>query len=169
MALSATATLKLRFTAQQENDMDFGGSVGIERMDEVRGPTFASGTAANQINVFWEDQRTVVQGGTETINIHDGAVEKNGIGNVVAMDILKAIYIKNTSTALTLSLNGAAAMVPFTSANTETIDLLPGCEFFMSNPGTAGWAMGTNKSIKITISGGSGSCVYDIAMWGVTS
>ena len=168
MTLSATATLKLRFTAQQENDMDFGGSVGIERMDEVRGPSFTSGTAANQINVFWEDQRTLAQAATETINLHDGAVEKNGIGNTVAMDFCKAFYLKNTSTALTVSINGLAATIPFTSANAETINVPPGGEFFMSWPGT-GWDMSVNKNFKITISAGAGTCTFDVALWGVTS
>jgi hypothetical protein len=165
MTLSATATLKLRFTAQQNNTLDFDTSTGIERMDAVRGPNFASGTGANQINVFWEDQRTLAQGANETLNIHNGSMT-NGIGNTLTMDILRAIYIKNNSTALSLNINGAATTVAFTSANTETIVVPPGGEFFMSIPGAAGLDCVTNVGIKITISAGAGSCIYDIAVWG---
>lgn len=168
MTLSATATLGIRLTSAQIQDLDFGADV-TDRMDEARGKAFTSGTGANNINVFWRDQRAIAQAATETLALHDGSLT-NGLGNAVTMDALKAIYVKNTSTALTLSIGGVATGVPLQSdPTTVTIDIPPGGEFLMTAPNATGWDVTTNEDLKMTASAGSGTLTYDVAVWGVDS
>lgn len=167
MTLSATAQIRMRLIASQINAMDFGQN-GIENMDEWKGNVFTSGKSADMINVFWADQRTITQGANETLNLHNGSLT-NGIGNVLTMDIVKGIFIENTSAALTLSINGAATTVALTSANTETINLPPGASVcFVCGTATA-WDCVTNVGIKLAASAGAGTLTYNLAVFGVDS
>ncbi len=168
MALSATANLRIHLTAAQVEDLDFGADV-TDRMDESRGKAFTSGTGANNINVMWRDQRGIAAEATETLALHDGTLT-NGLGNAVTMDALKAIYVKNTSTTLTLSIGGVATGVPLQSdPETITIDIPPGGELLMTAPNATGWDVTTNEDLKMTAEAGTGTLTYDIAVWGVDS
>jgi hypothetical protein len=167
MTLSATAQVRLRLIASQLNAMDYGGN-GTEMLDQWEGNVFTGGTAANQVNLFWADQRTINPGANETLNLKNASLT-NGIGNAVAMDVVKAVYIENTSTALTLKINGAATTVAFTSANTETIDLPPGAWVCFCCGTAAAWDSATNVGIKIAASAGAGTLTYNIVVIGVDS
>jgi len=167
MALTATATLSIRMTAQQSNDATFGED-GVGRIDEVAGPTFTSGAGASNINLIYSAARTIAQGANETLNVHNASLT-NAIGNTVAMDVLKAIYVKNTSTALTLSVGGGTTPVLFLSTGAETINVPPGGELFISAPNAAGWDTVTQVNLKFAASAGSGSLTYNLALYGVDS
>jgi hypothetical protein len=167
MTLSATCNLRTRLQATQTNDVDFCGD-GVQNIDEDLSLALTAGTGANLCNLMWTDQRTIAAGANETINLKNASLT-NAIGNTVAMDVLKLIYIKNTSTALTLHVNGAATTVAFTSANTETLELPPGAFVIFGCATATAWDTATNTSLKFTASAGSGNLIYNLAIIGVDS
>jgi hypothetical protein len=167
MTLSAQAQARVRVQASQTQDVDFCGD-GIQVIDENLGITLTAGTAANQCNLIWTDQRTLTQGTNETLDLKNASLV-NAIGNTVAMDVLKFIYVKNNSTALTLSINGVASGVAFTSANTETIQLPPGAFVCFGCATAAAWDTASNTKLKFAASAGAGSLTFDVMIIGVDS
>ena len=111
--------------------------------------TWTFGTGANQINVLFQDQRSTDDTG-ETLDLNSGATLKDSFGNVLTMENLKFLYIKNTHASLVLELFGNTSLdLLIITGTTDAIEIPPGGEFYWSAPTALGIDVSTNVKLYI--------------------
>jgi len=164
MSLSGKFGLSLVATDDSTDEL----SRLVDYLNLSRGVTFSEGEGANQIDMVFHDQRTLVDGANETLDIHDGSLT-NKVGVPITMDKLKALYIKNGSTEAGLIIGGAAAdQLGLFSDVSDKLVLPPGGEFLIIAPGASGIDCSSNSDLKLEHDGtGSSSLIYDIVIFGV--
>lgn len=134
-------------------------------LDELKissGIDWTFGTGANQVNLLWHDKRTLADGANETIAIYSGATEKNAFGDLLTMEAIKFLYIKNKSADATLKILGTAVTaIPICSDPSDIIEIPPGGMFLWTCPTAAGIVTTTNENLKLEHDG-TGSDTMDI-------
>jgi hypothetical protein len=129
---------------------------------------FANGTGSGQANLIFRDQRTLLTGANETLDLAGALTDP--FGATLTFGHVKALIIENTSTARTLTVGGAAANAweTWTSAG-GTVTVPPGGIFSICAP-AAGFAVtaGTGDLLKIANDAGS-SCTYNLIIIGTSS
>ena len=124
------------------------------------------GTAVNQINCLFQDQRSTDDTG-ETLDLYASGSLTDCFGNALTMEALKFIYVKNTHASLILELMGNAANdLLILSGTTDALEIPPGGEFYWSAPTAAGIVLTTNKNLFIAATT-SGTITYDIIAGGL--
>ena len=122
------------------------------------------GTAENQINVLFQDSRSTNDTG-ETIALDAGQIDC--FGNVLSMDAIKFLYLKNTHATLTLEVFGDTDVdLLIITGTTDALEIPPGGEFYWSAPTAAGINTTANKKLFIA-SESAGTITYDIIMGGL--
>ena len=163
---SLTANLALNMTLTYTKTTDLG--TVPYTLNLGRGKTFTNGTGANKAEVLFDDQRTLADGASETLDLRDGTLT-DALGVAVTMDILRALYIKNGSTDAGLLIGGAVAtpVALFGDSATDILTLPPGGEFLFIAPNATGIDLTTNADLKLAHNGvGSSTLTYDIIVVG---
>jgi hypothetical protein len=142
------------------------GSTG-HVVHETLGMTLTDGTGANKGDVCFDDYRTLADGANETLDLHDGSLT-DPLGTALTMDIMRGLYIKNTSTDASLLIGGAAATQLGLFADvSDILTLPPGGEFVFTAPDATGVDVTTNADLKLEHNGtGTSSMIYHIVVVG---
>ena len=140
----------------------------VDTLNLSRGINFTEGVGANQINMIFHDQRTLADAANETLAFNDGSLT-NKVGVSITMDIVKAIYIKNTSSDATLILGNATSnAILLFGSTTHTHLCKPGGEFVFIAPDINGLDVTTNDELKFEHDGtGTDDLIYDLVVMGV--
>jgi len=131
----------------------------------------AFGTAANQANMVWHDQRTLADSATEELDLSGGLTD--AFGDSITLARVKAIFIKtNAASVANLQVGGAAAnaFINWVGDATDKLIVRGAGGFFMTvGPDATGFAVtaATGDLLKITHDGSdTADIVYDIIVIG---
>ncbi len=166
--MAVTASIKTLIAAT------LSGTAGLSAVSAPVSVTaalsLANGTAADQANQMFSDQRTLTASNSEDLDL--SGVLLDALGNAVAFTKIKAIYIGAAKTNTNNVVVGGAALNGFITmfgASTDKINVPPGGSFLLTAPGVAGFAVtaATGDLLKVANSGAGTSVVYDIVLIGV--
>jgi len=126
--------------------------------------SLTNGEGSGEINFVWSKSGSMGASGANTIDLN--GTEVDIYGNTLALDSLKVLIVRNTSTtgsSLTITTNG----IGFVSAG-ASVPLGAGDPFVTSNL-TTGWAItaGSADTITITNDNAGNSASYEIMVAGV--
>lgn len=164
MALTAKMDLALNLAYTAVKDL----GTATHQITQDRGLTFTNGTGANKADVCFDDKRTLADLASEELDLQDGSLT-DSLGTALTMDIMRAIYIKNTSSDATLLIGGATAtqLAIFSTPATDILKLGPGGEFFYTAPSATGIDTTTNAHLKLADDGsGAAGLDYEIIIVG---
>lgn len=155
----STAGMVLAIASTFTKEEDLGNVPATLTLN--RGATFTNGEGANQANRIFADTRSTDDTG-ETLNPLDGGVLKDAHGDVLTIEKVKALYLRNNDAAKSLHVGGGASLDWPIIANTSDIIVIPpGGELLIIAPNSDGIDISTNKNLKIK-SATAGSISYDI-------
>lgn len=130
----------------------------------------ATGTAANQADLVWGDQRTLGASANEDLDLAGSLTGM--LGGTLTMAKLKAVFVKAASgnTNNVVVTRPAANGVPLFAAASDAISVLPGGTFMWVAPG-AGITVtaGTGDLINFSNSGAGTSVTYDVVFVGTSA
>ncbi len=133
----------------------------------------ASGTAADEADRIWSDQRTLAAGANDDLDLT--ALTHSLFGSTVTIDFarVKAILIIHTSTttgeklALDSSVtNGFTG--PFAASATSKVEIGADSAALLASK-KDGWATASNNKVLRIHNGGSASAVYNIVVLGTSA
>lgn len=135
-------------------------------IDENRGITLTNGTGVNKGNRCYAETITIGDGANATLDVQ---ALTDTFGDALDFDIIRAMYIYNSSADATLIIGGAAGtqLDIFGDQASDKLHIPPGCEFMMTWPTAAGLDVTTNKDLKYEHDGtGGDSMDFDIIIVG---
>jgi len=152
---------------ESKKNLDF--NTILDTLKISTGIDWSFGVGVNQANLLWHDKRTLADGANETIAIYAGATEKNAYGDLLSMEALKLIYIKNNSADATLKVLGTAVTaIPICSDPSDIIEIKPGGFMLFVDPSAAGIVTTTNENLKLEHDGtGSSTMEVEIVLMGL--
>jgi hypothetical protein len=166
MALNS-AELALRFSAYQTGSNDFGGPDFRPVVDEIL--QFTAGTAANQADILYVDERAFASSVADTIDLY--GVLTNAFGTVISAAEIVGLVIINSSKAgvrntVTLSVGaGSAPWFGMFGATGDVIKVPPGGVFALFAPDASGLGAVTATTADIlTVTPGAAAGLYQIAI-----
>jgi hypothetical protein len=166
--MSLTSELSIRLRATQLGSNDFGGSFS-PTMEALLQTSF--GTAANQANLLFIDERTVTTAANDDLDL--AGVLTSAFGATITAVELVAIFIINAprsgaanTTALTIG-GGSNPVVGFLAGTTPTVGPIQPGGFFCIGAGHASGigavTAGTGDILRITNASGA-SATYQVAI-----
>lgn len=164
LAAGLTAKFKLNLDIVQTKTDNFGQ----HEIRATRGVSFADGTGADQADTLWQDSRTLADDANETLNLHDGTLI-DSFGDAVTLNILKALYVRNTSTDAILLIGGVDVNCVglFVDPN-GVFKLRPGGDLFISAPDINGIDVTGDPNLRMEHDGaGDSNMIYDVIIVGV--
>jgi hypothetical protein len=165
---SLTATLKVGISYSAGKVRDLGTLTWGPNFSKT--VSLAFGTAANQADQVFDDDRTLSAGAAEDIDL--SGTLTNAFGETISLARVKAIYVENKSTTETLTIGGAAsnALANLFGNVNDVINVKPGGVFFIAAPGATAYPVtaGTGDLLHVVNSGG-GSTTYRIVIIGATA
>lgn len=157
-----TLTTNLTFNGKLEKVLDL--RTAVDPIAIISQDTLADGTAANQGNEVWIDQRTLA-GTSESVDLVDGTLF-NAFGDGITLSAMKILWIRNRGTTSGEDLTISGDAMPLTGT-TPKITVEPGGQLFWHSP-VDGKALATNTADTLTIDSGAATITYDILIAGVT-
>ena len=138
----------------------------VENIAIAKALSLANGTADNQANEFWSDQRTLAA----TSENHDlyGSLT-NALGDTIQFIKVRALMVFNRSTTSgeNLTLSGSfLELTPF-GGTSPTIDVQPSGVFLLTAP-VDGMTVTDSSADTLTINSGAATIVHDIVIVGTT-
>tara|TARA_R110000787_G_scaffold104030_2_gene210738 strand:+ start:4777 stop:5286 length:510 start_codon:yes stop_codon:yes gene_type:complete len=130
---------------------------------------FSNGTAANQGNMLWHDQRTIAASGTENLDMAGSLVSE--FGTTITFTVLKGIVVyaatANTNN-VDISRPSSNGLVLFAAASDKLAGIRPGGLFAWIDPSAAGLTVtaGSGDLLTFTNSAGSTGVTYDVWLFG---
>ena len=166
-----SATIVAQIRATQIGPSDFGGP--IFNLDASRVINLTHGTAADQANVLWTDERSVGSGANDDLDMN--GVLTNAFGVSVAMVEIVALLVINApisgaanTTSLTIG-GGTNPVTGYLGGTTPTIGPIRPGGFVMLGTGDAGGfgvvTPSTGDILRIANSAGA-SATYQIVILG---
>lgn len=134
--------------------------------------TVTDGTAINQANLAWHDQRTLAGGASEDLDLSGSLI--NAFGDTMSFARVKGIYITADSDNVdSVSVGGASSntwLSMFGSA-TDTIKVMPGGVFCNFAPDATAFPVtaGTADILKILNDDGATAAIYNILIIGANA
>lgn len=132
--------------------------------------TFANGTGAGQVNMWWHDTRSLAGSASENLDLAGSLV--NAFGTTITFTSIKAIYIKaaaanNAANNVNVSRGSSNGFVLFLLAS-DGFALPPGAFALLVNPNADGWVVTASSGdiLTITNSAGTNTVSYDIVIVG---
>jgi hypothetical protein len=126
------------------------------------------GTGVNQANVLFHEKVTVAQAANTTLNLYDSGTLEDNFGDLLTMEAIKLLYIKNTSADLTVSVFGGASVdLLIMGGTTDAQKLPPGAFMLWVCPTAAGIVTTTNKNLYLAVSAGTGSAIINVVALGL--
>lgn len=165
MTISARVNASLAFTQTSSPD---GGQARAD-LAVALAATLSHGTANNQADLGYADERTLATGANEDLDFRGSLVDVFG-NTINAAEITGMIFIADPTNTTNITIKPAAANGfngPFGAA-THTITLKPGAAALFYDP--AGWAVtaGTGDLFNVANSAGA-SAKYKIGLLGRTA
>jgi hypothetical protein len=129
--------------------------------------SFANGTGTNQIDVLWDDRRTILAGANEDLDLSGVLTALEG--SAVAFAKVVAILFRNRNTAAgqTIKVGPAAAngWGPAFGAATHRV-VIPGSGYFLwIDPGGSAVTAGTGDLLNVEVPGAA-DVTYDVIVLG---
>ena len=127
--------------------------------------SLASGTASNQSDLVWSDERTLA-GTTENIDLR-GALTSQLSGaavNFVEITFL-AIWVKTTTSGYVLKAGGDTNSAPFFQATNDIVKIGAGGVFVLGSP-VDGYAITAGTGDILKLDSGSDTITYQILVLG---
>ncbi len=123
---------------------------------------------SHEVDRFWSDTRTLATGANETLDLSGSLIDD--VGNASVFFDIKALYIKNTSTANTLKIGGAVSNAfPLFAANSDILVLRPNTSMLFMVGDVDGLVIDTNDQLKIEHGGETAADLnYDIVIVGLS-
>jgi hypothetical protein len=139
------------------------------RLSFVRQINMATGTAANQADKIWSDERTLTASSTEDLDLAGVLVDPFGATLTFARIKFLIVYALPANTNNVVLGNAASNgwVGPFGAA-THTISIRPGGLIAMVAPDATAWPVtaGTGDLLHVANSGAGTGVTYDIALIG---
>ena len=164
--LSVTYTLNLSWSHVNDLDLNDPADAGLFTFTD----TLSTGTAVDQANMIWHDQRTVSAGANDDIDLAGSLTD--GFGATITFTKIKGIFVQNTSTTvgdiLTIGEDGANGFVTWLNAAADKVKINPGGMFALYDPSAAAYAVtaSTGDILRITETGSSNAVTYNIILIG---
>lgn len=168
--MTLQAELRAVFQATQTGANDFGGPSFVPAINKIL--QFASGTAANQADILWGDERTISASSSENLDLAGVLTDAFGAA-VAAVELVAILIIANAANTNNVVVGGAASnAVPLFGGTLGTISVPPGGFFYAAGPGAAGLCTVTPSSgdiLKVANSAGGTGVTYQIIILGRTA
>lgn len=167
MAQTFAGNFKISLAGTFTGDNDLSTvTQGINYLQTIN---FENGTAANQANMIWMDQRTISASGTDDLDLYGGLT--NAFGTTINFTSIKGIIISAASgntNDVVVGGDGSAAFVNWVGAANDVINVKPGGIFALMNPNANGYGVtATTADILQVANSSSGTSVtYDIILLG---
>ncbi len=155
MASALSGKVGVSIMLQHTNEQDLSTPDDTLNLNQSR--TLSNGTAADQSDLLFHDQRTLTAGGNEELAFNDGSL--TGSFGAVTFDKLKGLCLRNHSTAGSLKVGGAAAtQLGLFDDTTDILVLPPGTTnapscFLFEAPQAAGLDVTSNDTLKLENAG----------------
>jgi hypothetical protein len=165
---SLTATLKIGINYSAGKTRDLGTLTWAPNF--TKSISLAFGTAANQADQVFDDDRTLTASASEDIDLA-GALT-NAFGETITLARVKMIYIENKSAVDTLVVGGATsnALANLFGNVNDVINIKPGGVFFIAAPGATGYPVtAATADLLHIVNGAGGSTTYRIVIIGATA
>jgi hypothetical protein len=132
----------------------------------------ANGTAANQADRLWSDQRTIAASGNDDLDL--AGVLIDAFGDTATFARVKGLIVRASDGNTNNVIIGAAAsnqFVGFFGAGTHTVAVRPGGVFAIYAPDATGYAVtaGTGDLLRIANSSSGTPVTYDIVIIGASA
>jgi hypothetical protein len=166
MAVTQTGKIVVQLLSSLKNGLDL--STPLDALSLKYSKTLLNGTAANQANQSWHDQRTLAPSGTENLDFAGTLVD--AFGQTLTLATIKAIMIRasdgNTNNVDVVQ-HATTGVPGIFSAAGEGVSIKPGGVFVWVAPGTgATVTAATGDMLTITNSGAGTGVTYDIVVLG---
>ena len=164
MSLLVELTARMKIT--QVGGNDFGGPNFQPLIEKVI--TLLSGTAANQADLCFVDERTINASSSEDLDL--AGVLADAIGATLTMaEVVAILVIADEGNANNVVLGDATQPIPLFGGTNPTFAVKPGGLFFVAAPNAAGLltvGAGSTDDLKVANSGSGTSVTYQIAIIG---
>lgn len=130
--------------------------------------SFGSGTGAGNADKEFDDERTLGDAASESLDLAGGLTD--AFGAVITLAKVKVLAIKNKSATQTLSVGGAASngFIGWVGDPTDIVKVGPGAfALLICDPAGVAVTAGTGDLLKIANSAGA-TCAYDIIVVGTS-
>lgn len=166
MAISGSVSASINITDSRSVGVTTGGQTQKLTGAASWQNAFGSGAGALQGNVLYAATRTL-SGASEDVDL--SGVLSDLYGSTVTMVRVKAVFIRNNSTANNITVGAASSNQWSTMLNsTGTITLHPGAYFSAATPTAAGWTVTAGTGDILKVAGTSGQS-YDVVILGASS
>lgn len=164
MTTALTGSTKVVISLQNQKGVDL--ATILDDLKISAGVDWSYGTGENQANALFHDQRSTDDTG-ETLDVYASGSLKDAFGDLLTMEALKLMYIKNTHATLTLEVFGGVANdVDVLADTSDILEIPPGGIFLWLCPTAAGIDTTTDKNIKLAAKA-AGTITYDIVLMGL--
>ena len=148
-----------------ENKKDIDLNTILDTLKISTGIDWSFGIGDNQINCLFHDKDSTDETG-KTIAVNAGATIKNAFGDVITLDALKLLYVKNTHETLTLEVLGmATTAIPILADPADIIEIPP-LGFMLWVAPLTGLDVTTNENLKFA-SKTAGTITFEYAIAGL--
>jgi len=159
--LAITPMAGVQGTVTRLNDLiSIGGN-----LSRLARPTWAFGTADDEIDQVFEDSDTPAAAATKTYILDDSSM-LNPLGGAIDFDKVKAILVVNTGTTELSFLGTCPLFRAGGHAVDDLITILPGGFLLATEPGD-GWAVGAGETVAIKNEDGVDAGAFDIIILGL--
>lgn len=164
MTLVTELTARMKIT--QTGDNDFGGPSFNATIEKLK--TLINGTAADQADIAWADERTIAASGSEDLDL--AGVLADAFGATVDMaEVVAILIIADAGNTNDVVVGDASAPVPLFGGTNPTFSVPPGGFFFVAAPDASGLftvGAGSTDDLKIANSSSGTGVTYQIAIIG---
>jgi len=123
------------------------------------------GTGANQATILFHDKDSGDESTGKVVDVHDGSL-KDAFGDVLTMDAIKLLFVKNTHATLSLEVLGGTTPIGICKDATDIIVIEPGGFLLWVCPTAAGIDVTTNCKLKF-LAAAAGTVTFDYAILGL--
>lgn len=167
--MSTNLTGKTGIIIDLRNINDLALSDVIDELSIDTNIKWSFGELAKQAEVLYHDKISVIQAGSETLNLYsssNGLVDAFGVP--LTMKAIKFLYIKNTSPVLTVSVFGGSALdLLIMSGMTDSMQLPAESFMLWACPTAAGIVTTTNYNLKLAASAGEDVALVEVVALGL--
>lgn len=165
--LKCSADLTMRISTEKTRDIGASGNNPKNAMNIAGLTALVFGTAADQANESWEDQRTLASGASENLDLQAGG-ETNAYGDALSFSVIKIIFINITSAAGGPLLVGGAAANQLASFFGDVSDKLQVRKTMLLATGdVTGYVVNAADVLKIENEDGANAVTFDIIVIGL--
>jgi len=167
MAQTFSGSVKLALAGTFTGDNDL--STVAQAINYSKNYSFTNGTAADQANMIFMDQRTIAASGTDDLDLYGGLT--NTYGTTINFTSIKGIIVYAAATNtnnVVIGGDASAAFINWVGAANDVINVKPGGMFALIDPNANGYAVTatTGDILQIANSSSGTSVTYDIILLG---